>query len=436
MPTLSTVAEALRYVLTAVADQAARDTHCIQRQRRFTGATLVQTLVLGWLHQPHATVEQLAQMAATVGTVITPQGLDKRWTEATATCLKQVLEAAVAQVVTSDPVVIPLLNRFTEVWLQDSSVILLPVELTSLWQGCGGTDPVKGKAALKIQVCLDMTTGHLRGPLLQEGRVHDLRAPAHTRVLAAGALRIADLGYFSLAQFHEIQEQEGYWLTRWQAGTVVSTMQGEPLNFIPWLDQQGSTIIDCAVRLGVARQMVARLLAARVPPEVANERRRHLKAEAKRRGQTVSKVRLGAADWTLYLTNIPTQMLTVTEALVLGRTRWQIELLFKLWKSHGCIDESRSTKPWRILCEIYAKLIGMVMQQWMMLTGCWHNPDRSLVKAAQTVRSYVMLLANALRGLVDLVAVLEQMAHCLAVGCRMNARKKHPNTYQLWLDCS
>ena len=434
MPSMNTVAVALRSVLTEIADQAGRDTHCIQRHRAFTGASLVQTLVLGWLNHPQATVEQLTQMAATVGTVITPQGLDKRWTEATAACLKQVLEAAVAQVVTSDPVMIPLLNRFTGVWLQDSSVILLPVELTSLWQGCGGTAPVKGKAALKIQVRLDMTTGHLQGPLLPAGRVHDMRAPAQTRVLAAGALRIADLGYFSLPQFQEIQEQEGYWLTRWQAGTVVSTMQGKRLDFIAWLDQQGSTIIDCAVKLGIARQMVARLMAVRVPPEVANERRRHLKAEAKRRGQTVSKKRLGAADWTVYLTNIPAEMVTVTEALVLGRMRWQIELLFKLWKSHGYIDESRSAKPWRILCEIYAKLIGVVMQQWILLTSCWHNPDRSLVKAAQTVRSYVMLLANALRGLVDLVSVLEQIAHCLGVGCRMNSRRKHPNTYQLLLD--
>ena len=97
--------------------------------------------------------------------------------------------------------------------------------------------------------------------------------------------------------------------------------------------------------------MAARLLAVRVPPEVANERRRHFKAEAHRRGKTVSKARLAAADWTLYLTNILSEMATLQEAVALGRTHWQIELLFKLWKSHSFIDESRSTKPDQVQIE-------------------------------------------------------------------------------------
>jgi hypothetical protein len=67
------------------------------------------------------------------------------------------------------------------------------------------------------------------------------------------------------------------------------------------------------------------------------------------------------AAWTLLVTNMPGDCLTLREALVLVRVRWQIELLFKLWKSHGRVDESQSTKPWRILCEVYAKLLTMLV---------------------------------------------------------------------------
>jgi hypothetical protein len=105
-------------------------------------------------------------------------------------------------------------------------------------------------------------------------------------------------------------------------------------------------------------------------------------------------------------------------------------LLFKLWKQHGCIDEWRSTKPWAILCEVYAKLIAMVFQHWLLVICCWGYPNRSLVKAAQTIRTFAPLLSSGLSGLSSLSDVLERFQCILQHGCRINPRRKHPNTYQ------
>src|SRR5215472_12900769 len=180
MTTITDLAQTLQTLLTTTADHLATSSGCIQRHRKFNGATLVQTLVLGWLQQPAATLHDLAQMAATVGVAITPQGIDQRFTETTATFLQQVLEAAVSQVLASDPVAIPLLQRFPAVMIQDSSIVLLPAPLARIWRGCGSPAPQTATAALKLQVRLDLVTGALQGPLLQEGRVHDLKAPAQT----------------------------------------------------------------------------------------------------------------------------------------------------------------------------------------------------------------------------------------------------------------
>ena len=121
--------------------------------------------------------------------------------------------------------------------------------------------------------------------------------------------------------------------------------------------------------------------------------------------------------------------------MVLARVRWQIELLFKLWKSHGTIDEWRSDKPWRILCEVYAKLLAMVVQHWVLLTGCWHFPNRSLVKAAKTVAKHALHLAMAFASeqRQRLIEALSTIVRCLEVGCRINKRRKQPHTYQLLL---
>ena len=95
----------------------------------------------------------------------------------------------------------------------------------------------------------------------------------------------------------------------------------------------------------------------------------------------------------MLITNVPSTRLSFDEALVLYAARWQIELLFKLWKSHAKLGISRSQKPWRILCEIYAKLLAVLVQHWVLRLGCWNHPNRSLIKAAQVIRDLVPLLA-------------------------------------------
>ncbi len=118
---------------------------------------------------------------------------------------------------------------------------------------------------------------------------------------------------------------------------------------------------------------------------------------------------------------------------MVARARWQVELLFKLWKQHGLLDEWRTADPERILCEIFAKLIGLVIQHWLVVTAWWQYPDRSYVKAAQTIRAAAVLLASALAGLLSLDSVLDQIVRGAAAGCRLNPRHTRPNTYQLLL---
>jgi hypothetical protein len=148
MLTVAKVATALQTVLTSTAETAARQTGCVQRVRQFTGATLVHTLVLGWLAHPAATLVQLCQMAATRGVLITPQGLDARFTPAAATCLKEVLRAAVTEVVATEPAALPLLDRFAAVVVQDSTLIPLPDDLADTWRGCGGSQTASPAASM------------------------------------------------------------------------------------------------------------------------------------------------------------------------------------------------------------------------------------------------------------------------------------------------
>lgn len=414
------------------AEQQAREIGFVQRQSKMDGSGFSRTTVFGWLGKPEASLADLTQTAAALGLEISSQGLDQRFTAEAAAFLYEVLKAIVAEVITADPVAIPLLQRFSAVVIQDSSVVILPNSLSGVWRG-NGSRTGDGAAALKIQVRLDLCNGMLSGPLLENGRSQDKASAMQTAPLPEGALRIADLGYFSLDGLRELQAEGNFFLTRIQPQTVVYDESGQRLDLIEVLTKAGEAAVDRPIQLGAHHRLPVRLLAVPVAPEVAKERRRRLRRAAKVRGQNLSERTLKLADWTILVTNVEGAKLSLVEALVLMRARWQIELLFKLWKQHGQIDESRSTKDWRILCEVYAKLAAMVIQHWLILTSLWAYPDRSLVQAAQTIRRFALMLTLAMRGTLSLALTLEEIARCLACGCRMNRRKTKPNTYQLLL---
>lgn len=433
MTTIPQVTAAMQEILTMAANDAGRGTGFVQRRSPLSGATFTQTLVFGWLANPAAALEELTQTAATLGVTVSPQALDQRFTPAAAACLERVLRLAITRVIAADPVADPMLDRFTAVYLQDSSTIVLPDALADVGQGGGGSTPQHTAAALKLQGRLDLRTGQLAGPQLQDGRASDHDAALPT-ILPAGSLRLADLGYWSLDELEALATQQVFWVSRLQASTAVYAADGQRWDVHALLNTHHNTTVDVPIHMGATHRLPARLLAVRVPQQVVNQRRRKLKAEARRKGNMVSATRLALASWTILVTNVPPELLSVQEALVLARTRWQIELLFKLWKSHGRIDESRSAKPWRILCEVYAKLLAMVVQHWLLLVGCWCYPDRSLTKAAQTVRKHALHLASAFEEVVHLDRAIATIQRCLATGCRMNRRKKAPNTYHLLLD--
>jgi hypothetical protein len=116
--------------------------------------------------------------------------------------------------------------------------------------------------------------------------------------------------------------------------------------------------------------------------------------------------------------------------LVVAAARWQIELLFKLWKSEGHLDESRSSIPHKILCEVYAKLIAVIIQHWFCLVRLWAFPDRSLVKAAQSIRNQALGLLRDLPVVSLFSRAIRILTDTLAAGCRIDKSRQRTPTFQ------
>ena len=428
------VAKAMQDLLTTRAEEVASETGCSQRASKLGGMGLVQTLVFGYLKDRLASCEDLAQTAATAGYPVSPQAIDQRCTPAAAECLRRLVEEAVKVAIAAEENLTPLLDRFTAVCPQDSSTVSLPDAMEDHWRGCDTSTGCGGRSALKIQVRCDLVRGGIVGLRLEHGRDNDHRTPLQTEDIQEGSLHLRDLGYFELDVLRQIGEKKAYFLTRLQDGTAVFRSDGQRIELAKYLRKQKGNVVDEPVTLGVEDRLPCRLVAIRVPPEVARRRRQQVLEKARKKQYTPSADKLYLCAWNFYVTNAPEEMLSVAEVLVLARMRWQIELIFKLWKSHGGLGHTRSKKPWRILCEVFAKLLAQLIQHWILIQACWHCPQLSLRKAAKAVRAFAASLAAQLRKLDAMAQTLETIAQTVAHVARVNKRRRHPSAYQLLVD--
>jgi hypothetical protein len=433
MQIVGKVAATMQQVFGPELNELGQTTGAIQRVRKFTGTSLLQMLVLTLLRKPKAKIADFQSTAAQLGLDVTTTAIEHRFTPQLVTFLRSALEQIVHRAVTAASQPVDLLKQFTSIRIGDSSTIPVPEELADQFPGCGGKSG-SGQAALKIHLLWDFLIGSILQLRITPGRHSDATNPIAQEVPPAGSLSLFDLGYFALERFVKIAQAGAFWISRLQHGTLVFDAAGNPLPLLQYLRQQtGPGPSDVSVLLGVTHRLPCRLIALRVPQEVADRRRQKVHEKAQKHGRTPSRDYLEWQDWTIFVTNCQAEMLTWQAVVVLYRARWQIELMFKLWKSHNRLEAHRAAaSAVEQLAMIYAKLIAALLQHWILLTATWCDCRRSLMKAAAIISDWVTLLTDALGDLDRLVALLYRVSEVIQrANARVQNRNAHPSLAQL-----
>ena len=429
------VGKTLQYILNDYPEKAGKESGFIQRVRKVTGSLFIRTLLFAWMKNPNSTLDALTREGFFHHLQISPQGLDKRFNEKACDCIRTVLEEAVRQVITcTEPVDQALLQPFSSVYVHDSTNISLPNDLAGLWKGTGGSTATANQSTLKIDVMFEIKQGGIKGLDLLNGKHSDNKTPLLKQAVEVNSLHLKDLGYFNLKRMREQDERGEYWLSLLQPHTHVF-LEGKKLNLgehLQTLHEKKITTQEYSVKIGAEERLASRLFLVRRSDASADRQRVAVKKQAQDHGRMASKARLALCDWIILISNAPAEKMNIHAATTLYGARWQIELLFKLWKSQSKLAESVSKKPWRILCEIYTKLLIVIVQHWILLTGLWGIPSRSLTKGVQAIQEQAARLSFCLDHFKQLLEFLQQMADLFttSAGCKQNKRRKKPNTWQ------
>jgi hypothetical protein len=401
--------EILQQFLTQTADELAVATGFIRRQRAVTGAKFAQTLILGWLGRPQASRRQLHQSGYQAGLAVSCQALDQRFGTSSVRFMAALAQVGLGLCLEAEGTV-GFFQRFKGVYIRDGSTV------------------ARGQGNCKLGVQVEWQRGQL-AVSLEAPTCADQVLPLTQQALPSGALVLQDLGFFKLQRFADWNDHGIYWLTRYKHNLHLTTPDGQAFDLVSFLQNAPATV-SCPIIFGKTPAVAGYLIAQRVTPEVYQQRLGAWKDLARRRQRPTPDRHLVLGHGTIYLTNIPD--LTFDQAHILARTRWQIELLFKRWKSQLGLGRSRSADPNRQTTEFYAKLLAALISHWVLLTTAWTTHALSYTLALDIIQSYAHPLLAALANTEALRTLLHQMTDLILATARQSKRACDPRAHQLW----
>lgn len=278
--------------------------------------------------------------------------------------LEHVLKAKI-QKLPSKNVLPSLLNSFNRVLLEDSSKFELSEELKTIFKGQGGN---ASKSALKMHTLYDITKNSFI--LMKEygGTISDqVLGRATIDVMGENDLLIRDQGFFNIKYLKQISIKKAFYLTRLPSNVVIRlTAAGECISFSKLFKEHtlDGAKLDVEVFIGEKREEAfkVRLVAYRVPEKVSNERRRLLHKNARHRGIKIAEETLSRQNFTILVTNVDVEMWPLDVIETIYRIRWEIELIYKSWKSQLRIHYFHGTRNVnRLRSLLYAKWSAIII---------------------------------------------------------------------------
>jgi hypothetical protein len=348
-------------------NEIARASKFIKRSSsKITGYEFLTSILISCNDPEEATLEKISDLFRSRFRVrIRAQSIMERINSSSAACFfKNVFEKLLKNQFDSFAGNVPsnLLSFFSKILIQDSSSCDLNQKLSPIFRGSGGR---ASKSSLKLDVIYDFKAKRFEHITLNEGSVADQKlANKIIEYITCNSLIIRDLGYLRIDCILKIVEAKAFFLSRMKNNMCVylNDKDTEQLDFAKYLHEnfRKANVVDVKVYI-TASKVAVRLIAYRVPQEIAAQRRRTAHAKAKKEGRTLTQKSLTLLDFSLFITNVSAEIWPAEVVGTIYRIRWQIELMFKDWKGRLKIDCLLGINHFRIESLIYSRMIFILI---------------------------------------------------------------------------
>jgi Transposase DDE domain len=438
-------AELQRYITPVFLEELARDIEFIKRKRKFSGSDLATICI--WISQRVASdplVRLCSRLHAATGTLLSPEGLNKRFNAKAVLFLKHIFSLLLQQKICEQTQISnQLFAHFERIRIMDATVFQVPNTLEHIYPGSGGCAQTAG---IKIQLEYDLHSGQFLNFQVGPGKNNDKTFGTECLdTLRPGDLCIRDLGYFSLEDLDQMDQRGTYYISRLKLNTNVYIKNLNPeyfrngsikkqseyiqIDVIQILNQlkSGETVEYQQAYIGDKQQLFSRVIFHRLTEEQLQKRQKKIAEKEKSQNRTYSEKSKLVAGLNVYVTNAPWEWVPMEQVHELYTLRWQVEIIFKTWKSLFDIDHCCNVKQERLECQLYGKLIAIflcssTMFKMRQLLLQKKRKELSEYKAIGMIQDHLLLLYQAIqKDTQEITKLLIRLFHLL----QKNGRKSH-----------
>lgn len=394
-------------------------------------------------------VNLCSNLDANTGTLITPQALHERFSESSVAFLKAIWTHIIkGNLIKSYHLPTDYDNHFDRIRILDSMAYQIPDQYAYKYIGAGGCAHTAG---IKCQVEFDLKSGEFLNVEVGEGRSSDSKYGEQLAdTIRPKDLVLRDLGYFKLENFNIINEKGAFYISRLKSntsiyiknpnpeyhknGTIKKSTMYQVLDISSIMDEikEGETIELTEAYVGKCK-ISTRLIIHKLTKAQKQKRLLDLKNKEKKKGMVYSEHAHSVVGINIYMTNIDASVLDKEQVHNIYTLRWQIEILFKSFKTYFEIDEVKKVKIERFECQLYGKLIAIILTSSVMfrlraLLMIKKEKEISELKATGILKQYLnRIFASFMDNLEKLTVLLHQIFKAIEKnGCK--SRSKHKKT--------
>lgn len=329
-----------------------------------------------------------------LGIEISKQALHKRFNEYAVAFLSTALEKLLQQQLQNSAIKL-LDNEFNRVLIKDSVCFQVHESMAEFYPGSGGSG---SKAAIRIQFEFDLLSGRITDISISAFNEQDAKDSLATiENVKEGDLIIRDLAYMSLTVLKKIIKKLALYLCRPNTNVKMYELKNGnyvEINFngiVKYMKKHKISFMEKDVYCGINEKLKTRLILHLLPAEELAKRLRKARKNAKKKGNgNLSKNYKARAGLNLFITNASKEQIPAENVWPIYRLRWQIELMFKIWKSICQIEKIKKVNKERLECHIYSKLIFIVLG-WKMVWMVAKNMYRISGKALSFFKAFKTL---------------------------------------------